>query len=128
MLVSLGRRRGLGDDLDSLFDPGSYLNTQFDLADSNSAGLTTPTWTSSSTAAPPLSAAQTSQGNNSSSWSWGDLAKNFVQGVVQGVTKPTPQTSMLMPSSSSGISTGVIVAGVAALGLVGFLVMRRQSA
>lgn len=124
MLVSLGRRRGLGDDLeDSLAGPDSNAlqSAPPQLVDFQ---LRQPTWASSSTSAAPVAAAGS---NNPSSWSWGDLAKNLVQGVVQGVTRPTAiaQPSMLS-SSTGGVSTGVIVAGVAALALVGFLVLRNH--
>lgn len=122
MLVSLGRRRGLGDDLeDALAGPDSNAlqTAPPQIVDFQ---LKQPTWVSSSTSAAPVA---TTGSNDPSSWSWGDLAKNLVQGVVQGVTRPTTLARpSALTSSTGGLSTGVIVAGLAALGLVGFLVLR----
>lgn len=119
-----GRGRGLGDDIEDALagkDSDGLLSNPVPVA---TDGLLTPTWASSSTSAPPVSV---SQGNNSSSWSWSGFASSLVQGVTRGLTMPKTPTTLL-PASSSGISTGLVLAGVGGLVVVGLLLMRKRDA
>lgn len=120
MIVSLGRRRagrGIGDAVDAALagDDGAAVA---------SANTGTDVWSvlAGSTAAAPPPPAQ-----SSSSSSWSSILQPLVAGLVQGVTSPFAPKRPPAPVSS-GLSTGVIVAGVAGVALVGFLLLRRREA
>lgn len=89
--------------------------------------LMIPSFATSGASAPP---APLGSSNNTQTFSWGDLGKTAVAGVIQGIFKtgaPAPKPVSLS-SSGPGISTGVVLAGVGAAVLVGVLLLRRQSA
>jgi hypothetical protein len=130
MLVSMGRRRGFGDAIDDdLAGPDSALVASTNKTESSGITLTdsllTPAWASGASSAPPINAANSTPASSS----WADVGKQLVAGITSGLFRPT--TPLYKPSTlgaTSGISTGAIVAGVAALGVVGFLIMRRREA
>jgi hypothetical protein len=123
MLVSMPRRRGFGDAVDDILagnDSDGLVTKPPVLSDS----LITPTWASSTSSAPPVTP---TQGNNSSSWSWGDLAKNLVAGTIQGITKPIAPKPTTILGSSSGSTLPLLIGGAAAVGLVVLLLRRREA-
>lgn len=70
-----------------------------------------------------------SQSNTTQSFSWTDIGKTAVAGLVQGIFKPpAPPKPTVIGGGGSGISTGLVVAGVGAAVLIGVLLLRRQSA
>lgn len=118
-----GRGRGLGDDIEDALagkDSDGLLSNPVPVA---TDGLLTPTWASSSTSAAPVAV---SQGNTPSAWSWSGFATSLVQGVTKGLTMPKTPTTLL--PASSGVSTGLVLAGVGGLVVVGLLLMRKRDA
>lgn len=111
----------MGDDIeDALAGRDSNgLVSHGTITDDNA--LMVPSWGTSSSSAAPV------QGTGGT---WADIGKTAVAGIVQGLFRPlsigTPRPAVA--SASSGISTGMIVAGVAGVGLLGFLLMRGRSA
>ena len=119
------RRRGFGDAIDDILAGKSDGLTQTPTPGPDS--LLTPSWASSSSSAPPV---RPTQGNNPSSWSWGDLAKNLVAGIVQGVSRPaTPavKPTALLGGSSSSSMLPLVLGGAAALGVLVFIMRRREA-
>lgn len=84
-----------------------------------------PSWATSSSAEPPASTLRDTSGG--SGFLWNDLAKTVTGTVLQTLLgKPSlPTPAPTYSSSSSGISPVLVVGGLAAVGVVGYLLMRR---
>lgn len=123
MIVSMPRRRGrsMGDTID---DNIGGDDVQFSDRDTLAP---TPSWATSASSAGPVAPAA----STNSDTGWTGVASQLLTGVVRGLlpgsSAPKPTNVLAAPSSSS-ISPVVIVGGVAAVGLVAFLLLRRRAA
>lgn len=79
---------------------------------------------------PPVAVSTGNTAANPASSSWTSIGQTLVSGLVSGILRPSAPkpTTILAPASSSGISTGLVVGGVAAAALLVVLFVRRRSA
>lgn len=123
MIVSMPRRRGrsMGDTIDDVIGGD---DVQF--SDRNTLSPT-PSWATSASSAPPVAPPAGTNGDTG----WSGVASQLLTGVVRGLLPgSTPRPAAIVPAkaAASSISPAVIVGGVAVVGVVAFVLLRRRAA
>ncbi len=119
----------MGDAVDDVLagtDADGLMSAPAISSSSSDSALAVPSWGTSSTSAPPINV---SQGNASTAW--GNFASTFASGLLKSFVPglaPKPAAVSHVGAPSSGPSTALIVGGVAGVGVLAYLLLRRRSA